>query len=246
MNNKNIAATFALVAVVLPGLSLGNIAGAQTFEQSSSQSVRQRLMPTNSYSSRIGFVPPLESGTPRRTRSGATRDLQCGGTALLPDSGLGLTTEERPLLHMYVEPSVQKMLLTVEGLDDDYTKEVELSGEGGIVEVSLPETVKALEVGQEYSWSLIMICGEALRPDSPIVAGDIRRVESIFTPTQAQDISMADKASAYGDAGLWHDLISTLTDMRLENPEDAQAQMHWESVLEIVGLSALADEPLLR
>ncbi|MBX2866163.1 MAG: DUF928 domain-containing protein [Leptolyngbyaceae cyanobacterium MAG.088] len=245
MYNKNIAATFALVAVALPGLSLGNIATAQTFEQSSSQSVRERLLPRE-YSSRIGFVPPLESGTPRRTRSGATRDLQCGGTALVPASGLGLTTEARPLLHMYVEPSVQKLLLTVEGIDDDYTKEVALSGEGGIVEVSLPETVKALEIGEEYSWSLIMICGEALRPDSPIVAGDIRRVESIFTPSQAQSISLAEQASAYGDAGVWHDLISTLTTMRLDNPEDTQVQTHWESVLEVVGLSALADEPFLR
>jgi hypothetical protein len=241
--------TIALLSVLIPGLSF--------FSEASAQSLRQnvgRLRLTDSYSARIGFVPPASDGAPRRTHSGASRlPSQCGGLPLLPENGLGLTANEQLSLYVYLSPGsvVHQGRLSVTAADDSEYYETlvdfpieQLTEAGGVMEIDIPETLPALKSDQEYSWSLVLMCNGQLRPDSPVLNGAIQRVAPV-EKAQGNDISLAEKAEIYGEAGLWYDLLSTLAAMRGENPSDVEVAAHWSSVLQTVGLDSVTGAPLI-
>jgi hypothetical protein len=200
------------------------------------------------YLARAGFVPPTDEGAPRSTRSGATRGQCAGIVPLLPESGAGLTAADRISLYLYVpEGSVDQALLSLKSLSgsEQYDAMVSLPENGGIVAVEFPETMAALEVDQQYSWSLVLMCNGELRPDSPVVTGLVRRVAPVLSAAQKETTTLLEQAEIYGEAGLWYDLVSTLALLRTENPNDDQLTEDWAAILQTVGLEDLTDEPLV-
>ncbi len=249
MKRKTVFSTVALLGVLLPAISISQIAIAQ------GQEVMQLA---NSYSARIGFVPPADDGAPRSTRSGASRRQlpeTCGTLPLLPENGLELTTAEQFSLYTYFsqDSTVNRVMINVTSSDKSeyYETFVDLPADkfaekGGIIKIEPTETLPVLKTDEEYSWSMVLMCDGQLvpRPDSPIFTGAIKRVEPILT-AQSSDLSLVDQAKMYGDAGVWQDLLSTLALMRIATPEDTQTREHWAEVLKSVGLSSIADADLL-
>lgn len=248
MKRKITVAAAALLGVLLPATSLFSAAIAQS---------PGRLESTNTYASRIGFVPPINDRAPRRTHSGASRRLlpaQCGGLALLPESGLGLTASEQLSLYVYFAEGtvVDEAILSLKSVDEseyfeanlDLPRE-KLAEQGGVMEVAFPEALPALTAGEEYTWSLVLKCNGQLRPDSPVLGGAVEWVEPMNANVQS-DTPLAVQAQAYGEAGLWYDLLDTLALMRAADPANAQIVGHWSDVLQSVGLGTIADVPLIE
>jgi Domain of Unknown Function (DUF928) len=77
-----------------------------------------------------------------------------------------------------------------------------------------------------------------------VLTGAVERVEPVLA-AQAADMPLTEQAKMYGEAGLWHDLLSTLALMRIENPNDAQSVEHWSEVLKSVGLDDVAEAALI-
>ncbi len=249
MKRKNVFSTAALLGVVLPAMSIFHVAVAQG---------QETIRLADRYSARIGFVPPADDGAPRNTRSGASRNIlteTCGAIPLTPANGLGLTTDEQLSLYTYFTKgsTVNKVMLNVTSSDQNeyYETSVDLPvdkfiEEGGVIKIETEETLPALKTGEEYSWSLILMCDGQMnpRPDSPVLTGAVKRVEPVLA-SQSSDISLMEQAKIYGEAGLWQDLLSTLASMRLENPDNTQLSDYWSEVLTSVGLADIADADLV-
>jgi hypothetical protein len=256
MKKKNVFWTVSLLGALL-GVLLSAIS-AQVASAQGENTIKLADL-ADGYSARIGFVPPADDGAPRSTRSGASRRFlpaACGGLPLLPESGLGLTTDEQLSLYMYFAKgsTVNEVILNVKASDQSeyYESAVSLPAEkfvenGGVIEIEIPETLPTLKTGEEYSWSMVLVCDGQMRsrPDSPILTGAVKRIEPILLDTQSADIPLVEQAKLYGNAGLWQNLLSTVALMRLENPGDAQPIEHWSEVLKSVGLSDIADADLI-
>lgn len=214
---------------------------------------------------RVKFDPP-GPGKPKETAGGASRGNSCaqehvgtvrelsalGGcvTPLMPVNQEGLTVTERPTFLVYVPETSAKQVffrLVDESKTYQYQKKIALPGKGGIVSFKLPEDAPALEVGKNYQWTFILIGEQGLRPDSPGVQGEIRRVE--LNPTlnsQLQQVSPIERAALYGKEGIWYETVGTLAELRRSQPLDAALADNWKQLLSSVGLEAIAAQPIVQ
>lgn len=200
----------------------------------------------------ITFAPP-QGNKPRYTVGGATRGKPCPldsieqtlpFTPLLPTNSRSLTTESHPTLLVYVpETSATTALLSVRDANEDYDYQtiVAIGEHPGVVSVSLPNKAPALDVDHEYQWSLILMCDNKLRPDSPIVQGDVMRVATDkYLGEKLAKATLLESVALYGDAGLWYDTVSSLAKLKNTNPKDQNIASSWENLLTSVGLENVA------
>ena len=200
----------------------------------------------------ITFQPP-EGSRPRQTVGGASRGEQCpldsmeqdlSLTPLLPSGSPSLTMESRPTFMVYVpQTSATSALLSIRDADEDYDYQtmVSIGNRAGIVSVSVPEDAPALDVNHEYQWSLILMCDNKLRPDSPVAKGDIMRIaDNGYLNAKLAKANKLESAAIYGSAGLWYDTLSSLAELKSSNPKDTDISANWESLLASVGLSNVA------
>lgn len=202
----------------------------------------------------VQFEPP-DRGTPERTTGGATRDGgQCSSSTqaaaiapLIPDNHFGHTVAERPTLFFYIPPSIEAKTAFFSLQDEDgehhYQTTLELPERSGVVGIKLSDA-PPLEVGKNYQWFMVPICGQELEPDSLEITGWIRRIEpdaGFFQP----EISL-EQVSWLAKTGVWYDTISTLAQLRQVQPSNPLLAAHWEELLASVGLDAIAAEPLVN
>ncbi len=204
---------------------------------------------------------PQGNRRPRDTAGGASRDgggvcpqdtattLNPAITPLEPGIHNGLTISERPTFFVYIpETSAQKAFFVLKDQKEDYYYQTSISmpQKAGIVSIKLPAEAPALEVGKNYQWSLVMMCGEAVRPDSPGVGGQIQRIAA--NPSlnnQLEQLSPVERAAFYGKNGIWYDTIASMAEQRRLHPQDSTLTSTWEKLLRSVGLDAIAAKPLL-
>ena len=235
---------FSSVAVAVGLLSMLGVAIAAPAMAQYAETVAQSAI-----GRRISFIPPADDPYPEQTRGGATRG-RCQATSLMPRNGSGLTTHKRASVYVHVarhpDAKLDQAILTLKSdadTDEQYDAIVELpeaslSMPGGVLEIEFPESIPDLEVGKQYSWSLIMMCdGQPVRPDSPVVGGGIRRVAPPAAVAMSTDMTPTDRAIAYGEAGLWYDLLSTLASNSPEASEADEFSEAWKRIMTEVGIS---------
>lgn len=243
--------TTALFLEIVVAPSLLTKVQAQTQPANGSQTQRISTI------ARVTFDPPGE-GKPDDTAGGASRSggcLQAGSNIggcivpLMPETKGGLTISERPTFLVYVADRAAKELffsLRDESDNGVYQAKIALNGQTGIVSVKLPDNAPALEVGKTYQWAFIMVGDQGLRPDSPGVRGEVRRVE--LNPELKSELAEGkplDRAELYGKNGIWYDTVATLAQARREQPQDTTLVANWQDLLKSVGLEAIATQPLL-
>lgn len=207
---------------------------------------------------RVMFDPPGD-GQPSDTEGGASRNggmcpqdakaLNPSVTPLMPANRQGLTVADHPTFFVYVpQTSAQKALFVLKDEKEDYfyQKPISIPRTAGIVSFKLPSDAPALEVGKNYKWSFVVICGEAIRPDSPVVEGRIQRIEpNPALSSQLKNLLPLQRAAVYGKGGIWYDTITSLAELKRSQPGDATLVTTWEELLKSVGLEAIATKPLL-
>jgi Domain of Unknown Function (DUF928) len=168
--------------------------------------------------------------------------------ALLPETEVGRTVEERPTFFVYLpETASRKVFFSL--LDDRrnsyYQTFIEISGERGIVSFQLPEDAPPLEIGKNYEWYFAIVEGEKMRPDSPTVSGWVKRVApsaSLSDRRASQDKSgmTLELVRAYGLEGIWYDTLSSLVELKRLQPNNPNLNSEWTQLLEQVGLDSIA------
>ncbi len=212
--------------------------------------------------SRIGFK--VRGIRPSQKREGGLVRGNCAGqemyvTALLPKTNekalkidqveIESTVSPRPtfLVHM-TQPPVKnaEFMVQKQNGEDVFAEKIALTGNAGILSMTLPASSKPLEVGQLYHWSFSVVCDPNDNSANIVVDGWVKRIEPAPTlAAQLQIASPIDRAALYAQAEIWTDALSTLAELRKAKPNDPQVAEDWTSLLESVNLNTLAQATII-
>jgi hypothetical protein len=214
--------------------------------------------------------PPGTAGTPGgRPRGGASRGscpkVEPPLTILIPSSQVaqaqngatatsvwGLSTSEKPTFWFFMPYdnstnfSAEFVLQDIEG-NDIHRQVVVLPKQAGVVGVDLPDSVAPLKPGVLYQTYLTVKCGSNRPSQSEFVKGWVQR--TTLSPELANQIAAAkpqDRPAIYASNGLWFDALTTIAELRLQQPNDATLLAEWQSLLESVNLGDVANQPLVK
>ncbi|HIK32411.1 MAG TPA: DUF928 domain-containing protein [Oscillatoriales cyanobacterium M59_W2019_021] len=196
-----------------------------------------------------GFLPPEDAAPQTSTGSGTRGELMTEIVPLVPPAKYGRTIAPRPTVLVYVPPTPtpQKAFFSVqdEHRQNLYETTIELSGEGGIIRITLPEDAPELELNKTYTWFFAPMPADGfLRPDNYGVVGWVKRVEP---PAEMETAANSiDRAVAYAASGVWYDTLNTIATAQQADPNDPTLTTEWNDLLEQVGLEPLATQPLTR
>ncbi|NJL36247.1 MAG: DUF928 domain-containing protein [Leptolyngbyaceae cyanobacterium RM2_2_4] len=165
-----------------------------------------------------------------------------------PDSLLALTVDELPTFWFYI-PELETSAVSAEFVLVDnnqrpvYREQIALNGESGIVGV---RPTQPLEVDRVHRWIFqIVLSGQP--GQDPAVEGFVKRIQpdSTLTRQLAAATSPQERVRVYANHGIWHEALTELATLHLSSPNSAM-QADWASLLESVGLGAIANFPLLN
>ncbi|HAC65914.1 MAG TPA: hypothetical protein DCF68_20870 [Cyanothece sp. UBA12306] len=215
-----------------------------------------RSSKTNEIVTRVLFKPPPEDMKPKRTRSAGSRNNgQCSQDTqtanltdaestknnmmpLVPSSGFGLTLAKKPTLWVYLpETSAKQVVLSIqeEGITHHSQTFISITGKSGMIKLQPSGDSPPLEVGKSYQWAVILVCGKRPSPNDPVVTSWVRRV-ALADPIQQG--SMLDRASWYGEQGIWYDALTYLMQARKSQPNNQQLIDIWTEFLQSGGLNS--------
>ena len=194
-----------------------------------------------------GFEPPGD-GAPRDTSGAGSRDgAACSPNepavkALMPERNFGLTLAERPTVFAQLgDTAAEQVALVVTNEAETYYEKAFLSiSADDIAAFTFPSSFTPLATGENYRWSLVVICGETVQPDDPVLSGWVQRVDSTAELQQTSQFSPVEQARWYAENGYWYDFVALvreeiqiLEDERISpSSEVAQLQAIWQSVVE--------------
>jgi hypothetical protein len=196
-----------------------------------------------------GFFAPKGRAMPQDSEGGASRGLCLQNhnglkqtvTLLTPEGNSGLTASARPSFMAYVDQAAAKQVFfSLKNEDESYFFEMTLnlpSDRPGLVKFQLPDNAPALEQGEQYRWSVAVICGNKLGPDSPWASGWVERIN----PSEQGDtlaLAPLERASHYGRAGLWYETVELLASLKESEPQ-ASVEAAWSKLLSDGGLDEL-------
>lgn len=187
-------------------------------------------------------------------------------TALMPANNLALTTATHPTFFIYVphttppqtpdqmksgQTSINSAVYEVEfelaneKEESIYQTRFAIGDTPGIVSFTLPTAAPSLEVGKNYQWYFEVLCDRDDRSGDSIVSGWSRRIA--LSPDRLNALAAAspsEKPALYAKAGLWHETLTALAELRRSQPKDKTWVTVWSNLLKAVGLDKIAQEPL--
>ncbi|NJM46744.1 MAG: DUF928 domain-containing protein [Alkalinema sp. RU_4_3] len=130
------------------------------------------------------FDPP-GSGAPPETHGAGSRDGQRCPNQEEPVRSLmpidrGITFSDRPTVVIALPENspVRQAVLTFRDEQEQIHTQITLPviAKQGIARLQLPASTPPLAVGRAYRWSVVMICGDTVQPDDPILTGWLQRL----------------------------------------------------------------------
>lgn len=190
-----------------------------------------------------------KNGAPTgRRRAGAGRNPDCpsslkGLTALVPGDGEELflvsTVAAYPTYWFYVPElpeTAREAELVLQERDgrkvkNVYRKPLKLSGKAGIISITPPDKSEyCLKENKTYQWYFHVYCGDTkATSDNFYVDGFVQKKAQ----TQTVDSD-------------WYDTLTNLGKQRRAKSQDESINKSWVDLLKGVGLSELADKPILE
>ncbi|MGA7935617.1 MAG: DUF928 domain-containing protein [Kovacikia sp.] len=211
----------------------------------------------------IEFKPPRR-GVPGRREGAGTRSPQAcvqGNlrlTALMPPTNLGLTTAAYPRFFWYIPKTRAKLAEFSLAEINEATGSVKvpvykttfgIAGVPGVASLPLPRhaTIPPLTVGQDYRWSLALICNPDRREQDIKVDGWVQRITPNAELTEKLAKATAtDRPLIYANSGIWFDTLTSLADLHCANPQNTSHSASWAELLKSVKLAAIATQPLVQ
>jgi Domain of Unknown Function (DUF928) len=254
-NNKYLL-YFTIAGLV--SLGLVSVENNPIIAQSSADTANQ----VDSSRTQVSFKSPPDEKNPDRTvGAGSRQDGICSQDAtqvptvdrsslmaLVPTSNYGLTLAERPTFFIALpKTSARQIVLSIRDNGTQHHSQTFLSiaDSPGIIKLSFPENASPLEVGKDYQWSVVLVCGEKPGPNDPAIASWVRRIEPPSPlPSELQQENSLAQAIWYGERGLWYDSLTALIQARQAQPDSQVMADIWTNFLTSVGLQKISSEPL--
>ncbi len=196
-------------------------------------------------------APKVTSGAASRTGSQACvlKD-QPLFKALVPkprdkEVNYSLTTSRSPVLFVYVPQSTAQSLEIILKAEDGaktlYKTILPIPATTGIIRLNLADpAMQAFQPNKRYQWSVSLVCESEFITDKATIEGWIERVEPTAELTQKLEKAKAqDRPSIYAEAGIWHEALQSIDEVRQLQPRDQSVTADWQSLLTSVGLEAL-------
>lgn len=204
------------------------------------------------------------TGAPINRVAGATRGLSSCFTedacliALLPEKGpeLLLTVADYPVLLFHIPKTHAQTLefrLRNPVNGKVYQASLNPPATTGIISINLANLkdsegkgLPPLEIGKQYEWDCSVILDPLDRSKNLTVDGLITREN--LTPILQETLKQStpsERLSLYATNNLWYDLIATLYQQRLTNPNNVELDDEWAAVLKEINLAKVAQVPLL-
>jgi hypothetical protein len=208
-------------------------------------------------------APPLRGVAGHRS-SAASRSncpvVSQGLTAIVPNYGSakenivwGLTGMAHPTIWFYVpydKSSSVDISFTIQ--DESNPADTKIiyqnlklapNPTAGMMGIAVPKSSTPLISNKPYHWflTLNMPCTVGQRPisvDGWVQRRDLERDLS----AQIKQASPTEKVSLYAANGLWYDAIGELANLRSIRPQDTALTNDWQSLLEAIDLSPLANQ----
>ncbi|MGK7944924.1 MAG: DUF928 domain-containing protein [Microcystaceae cyanobacterium] len=185
-------------------------------------------------STEVLFIPPPEDEKPKETRGAGSRNKPCSQDIavtdnsntpltqqvlipIVPSANWGLTTAKRPRFWIHLpKTSAQQISLSVteEGKIHHSQAFIPITGKSGLIGV---QPAKDLEIGKNYQWAVVLVCGDKATPDDPSINSWVKRV-SISEPSHVGNT--LEKAAWYGEKGIWYDALTNLMEVRESQPNN--------------------------
>ncbi|MDJ0619876.1 MAG: DUF928 domain-containing protein [Calothrix sp. MO_192.B10] len=172
-------------------------------------------------------------GLPGRRYGGGSRgcneDMNGRLTALTPENNLVLTKSKSANFMFYLpltsKPTMVELVLQDKNNNIVYEKIFTTTSTGGVINVSVPDSVAPLAMNKMYRWHFSVICDPTNRAHDIGVDGWIKRVEA---------------------DNLWQDKLVNLAQKRYNKLNDSQLAASWKELLKSEKLDAIAQKPLLK
>jgi hypothetical protein len=131
--------------------------------------------------------------------------------------------------------------------DDVYRTQVALPNDPGVLRVSLPAQVSALQPNVPYRWYFRIFCDPQKATPPIYVEGVIQRV-TLNDPVanQLAAANLRQKVDLYANNGIWYDALTALAELRRVSPADDRLRADWQSLLRSIGLEGVATAPLVQ
>lgn len=218
----------------------------------------------------IQYTPP-NRGAPEITASGGTRLLDipllrtdklppsCSeslAVPLVPQNHVGQTISGRPTFFWYLSDKVLptnssqipkiEFALKQKGKDESlFTKEIAID-KTGIIQFVLPNNQPELKAGQDYLWSVSVVCYDSQNEQfkKKVVEASIRRVAPLtqLTAQLSSVTSQRQRARIYAQNGFWYDGIEALSRASTSEPNQQSIYEEFFSLLNQVGLKQVTDQ----
>jgi hypothetical protein len=200
------------------------------------------------------FTPPSPGLSGRREAA----TMRCANTctqgkntvtAILPPDSFGVTVDAYPTFFWYLPESSAKaaeFVIVDENDQEIYSTTFAIAGNPGIFSFQLPAsaTLSPLEIGKKYHWYLALICNPQERETDRVVEGLIQRVEpSQSLVRELKQTTLRDRAAVYAKAGIWHETLKNLLELRCSRPDAPKLSSDWAELLTSVGLNKIAEDP---
>ena len=189
------------------GLFLTGLMGTPTYlaptmlAQIINVSSYQIYQPTNRKTRRQARKSGGSRGScPQKTKSGIT--------LLVPEDHIPLTSSAYPTFAWYQEQKSSlpvKFTLLEPGHKPIYSQELTITRSGLII-LSLPKTVSALEMGKKYRWSVSIICNPQHPSQNPYAEAWIERTSVPWIKTEKLQENSC--GLTYAQLGIWYDAIA--------------------------------------
>lgn len=207
---------------------------------------------------------PPDRGTPP-TRQGTGTRGDCGQPAGLPPltalvgSDRPETVSIRPVFWVYIPYRPKEIASAEFSLQDGENDVLRASltlpaSTPGVVGISLPETVKPLQVGKSYRWYVEVMCSNQRKLSSPpSVTGLVKRVEPPASfKTELQQVGRSgDRAGVIisrtlvlSKYGFEFDVLNELAQYRINDPQSSVVSGKWGELLYDVGLESVAKDAI--
>jgi hypothetical protein len=177
--------------------------------------------------------------------SGAKNNLEKSTS----ESVWALTISARPSFWFYIPYSLNSHHSIEFVLQDEFDKTLYQNSftftetKPGVMQVKLSNNSTPLKIGKKYHWYFLVYC----HTDDPVyVEGWVERIA--INPNLQIKLTRStpqEKADLYAANGIWYDALTHLAQLRQINPNDVSLKADWESLLESVGLDAIASQPIL-
>lgn len=194
-------------------------------------------------------------GRPRRRQGGGSRGTCLIAdrpplTALVPESSTGFTLAQSPSFWFYLPYSLDdrhqlEFVLKDEQNNPVYTQIIDgQETTPGILNLRLPATV-ALEANKTYEWYLLVYCDAASQERFVFVNGAIRRLDRPDLQQQLATLATSAQTDLYRAEDLWYDALDSMAIQLRSTTENDLLRQQWTDLLQSIGLTHLATEPLV-